>query len=253
MRCDRPPNTVVYVVATGGEALFWQWPDRVRRWTGNVDDELLVFFADAVALHEHFTSSADLGIHAATLAAGSHAVILVGRSTAGKTTTALAAVRDGFKLYSDERCIIQNGRVVPFLRALTIREGGRAALLASGADDSITERLRALPEYGDASIAPRVLAGDAAGGPPVPLGAVFVIEGRAARTSIAACAPHALLPALLRSVVSRDARLDAAARVLREVRNAACYLLHLGTPDETVRAMRAVLGEVVAGARCAAR
>ncbi len=242
MQCDRAPDTLVHAVARDGEAFFWRHAERARRWPAHADDGLLMFFADAVAMHEYLTTSPDLGIHAATIAQGCRAVALVGRSTAGKTTTAIAAVRSGFTLYSDERCIVQSGRVVPFLRALTIRPGARSALLAQGATGGpICELLRALPDHGDASVGARLLAGQTAGGPPLPLHALFVIAGWAARSSIAACPPYALLPALLRSVVSRDARLDAAARMLTELRDVACYRLWLGSPDDAVRAIRAAL------------
>src|SRR5450755_3948585 len=37
-----PPDVVIYAVALNGEAYFWRSPDRVRRWSEDPSDELLV-------------------------------------------------------------------------------------------------------------------------------------------------------------------------------------------------------------------
>jgi hypothetical protein len=237
------PSVVIYAVALDGEAYFWLSPDRVRRWSEDPSDELLVFFADNVALHEYLTTSADVGIHAAVISKGSHLVALVGESTAGKTTTALAAARIGFAVYSDERCILQDGHVVPFLRAITVREGGRSVILAAAASASALDaRLRELPERGDSAIRPRSLLGERAGGPPQPLSAVFIIEGRAATPTVNPCPLYAGLPALLRSMISRERGIERAARVLAEFRDVAIYRLRLGTPHATACAIERALG-----------
>jgi len=244
----RPPNVVVYAVALDGEAYFWVSPDRVRRWSEDSSDELLVFFADNVAMYEYLTTSMDVGIHAAVITKGPHVVALVGDSTAGKTTTALAAARIGFALYSDERCILQDGRVVPFLRAVTVREGGRSALVSAAASAcALDAGLRELPERGDSSIRPRRVLGEQAGGPPRPLGAVFILEGRGTIPAINACSLYAGLPALLRSMVSRDTGMERAARALVEFRDVPLYRLRLGTPHATAYAIERMLDEAIPG------
>jgi len=210
------PDMVAYAVELPGESFFWVAPDRARRWPHRIDDVLLVFFADNVAMYEYFTNSADLGIHAAVLASDSLVAAIVGRSTAGKTTTAIAAARGGLTLYSDERCVIQDGLVVPFLRAIGIREGGRMALLADPLPESdVDARLRALPAEGDTVMRPRVLFGQRAGGPPRPLGALFIIEGRDATPSVEPCSLYAVFAALHESVMVRGAGLARDRRAAR--------------------------------------
>jgi len=244
-----PPSLVIYAVDLEGEAYFWLSPDRVRRWSERPNDDLLVFFADNVAMYEYLTTSMDVGIHAAVISKRSRIVALVGDSTAGKTTTALAAARIGFALYSDERCILQNGQVVPFLRAITVRESGRSALLSAVVPASALDAsLRELPDRGDNAIRPRSLLGERAGGPPRPLSAVFIIEGRAATPTVTACPLYAGLPALLRSMVSRDTGIERAARALVEFRDVPLYRLRLGTPHATARAIERVVDEAIAGA-----
>jgi hypothetical protein len=249
MLAARVADVTIFAVERDGEAFFWRSFDEVYRWQGPLNRELVSFFADGVALHEYLTKSSDLGLHAAVIARDSRAVALVGASTAGKTTTALAAVARGFALYSDERCIVQTGRVVPFLRALTIRTGGRAALL-DGAPPAnpISDALRALPPRGDHSIGARKLLGDAAGGSPVALSAVLLIEGRAARPEVGACSVHAGLPALLRSMLSRETGIERAARALREFRDVPLFRLTLGPPYATADAIEGVLHAAIGGA-----
>jgi hypothetical protein len=243
------PKAVIFAVTSAGKAYFWRTPERARFWPDDPSDELLVFFADNVALHEYLTTGDAMGIHAAVIASASHLVALVGVSTAGKTTTAIAAVRNGFALYSDERCIIERGRVVPFLRAMTIRTGGRAALLADqplrdrvGADAcTVTSALRALPADGEATIRPRALAGALAGGSPRPLDSIFIIEGRDAAPAAEPCSPYAVLPALTRSMLCRESGLARMSRLLSELQGVATYRLRLGSPDGTVKAIESVL------------
>lgn len=248
MLATREADLVVYAVDRRGEAYFWRSTDRARRWCGPISNELLVFFADNVALHEHFATCGDIGIHAAVIARASHCVAIVGPSTAGKTTTALAAARDGFALYSDERCIVANRRVVPFLRAITVRAGARCALLADDAPDGpVDAMLHALPAHGESSVRPRLLVGESCGGPPRPLDALFVIEGRDATPSVEPCSVYAMLPALLRSMVSRESGVERAVRLLAELRAVALFRLRLGTPAATVREIERTLDETAAG------
>jgi hypothetical protein len=247
---NRPPDAIIHAVALDNEAYFWLSPDRVSRWSGNLSDELLVFFADNVAMHEYLRTSRDLGIHAAAIARGPHVYALVGQSTAGKTTTAIAAVRNGFGLYSDERCIVQNGRVVPFLRAITVREGGRTALLEENVPDcAVNTRLKELPSHGDSTIRPRRLVGERAGGPPLPLRGIFIIEGRDATPAVEVCPIYSALPVLLRSVISRDRGMERVVRLLAEVREVPIHLLRLGRPGATAALIERTLDEAFSDAR----
>jgi hypothetical protein len=241
------PEAVIYVVDVDGRAFFWRSPERVFCWPSEAADELLVFLADGFALREYLITSEDLGLHAAVIARGSSVVALVGTSTAGKTTTAIAAVRRGFTLYSDDRCIISDGRVVPFLRAITLREGGRAALLADAfADCTLHAPLREMPARGDVTIGARTLVGARAGGCPRPLAAAFIIEGRGATPAVEPCSLYGQLPVLMRSMICREVGLERAVRALAELRNVRFYRLRLGTPAATAHAIERTLNEAVA-------
>jgi hypothetical protein len=244
MLSDAAPAVVAYAVELQDESYFWVSPDRARRWAGPISDHLLVFFSDILALHEYLVTSIDVGFHAAVVASGPVVVALVGRTTAGKTTTAIAAVRNGFHLYSDERCIIQDGLVVPFLRAITVREGGRSALLRDAvADSPIDAKLRELQVRGEAPVRPSVLLPGFAGGPPRPLAGMFLIEGQNATPSLEPCTVYDVLPALLESMASRDSGLDRAARIANELRGRPLYRLRLGSPAATANLIERTLDE----------
>lgn len=247
---DGEPFTVAYAVDLEDEAYLWVSPERVYRWPEPIGDHLLVFFSDILAMQEYLTTSSDMGFHSAVVASGPILAALVGRTTAGKTTTAIAAARSGFALYSDERCIIQDGHVVPFLRAITVREGGRAALLADAASPTpVDARLRELPERGETPIRPSALLGGNAGGPPRRLGGVFMIEARDATPSVERCSLYDVLPELLRSMASADTGLARAARIGAELRRLPLYRLRLGTPSATAKAIERALDEAYPSAK----
>jgi serine kinase of HPr protein (carbohydrate metabolism regulator) len=65
-------------------------------------------------------------VHAGVVGIGDCAVLLPGRSCSGKTTLVRELVRAGAVYYSDEFAVIDSrGRVHPFLKPLSIREGER--------------------------------------------------------------------------------------------------------------------------------
>ena len=244
------PSSIVYAVDLNDEAFFWLSPDRARRWPLAINDELLAFFADNLVMHEYLTTSNDIGLHAAVVASGPVVAALVGSSTAGKTTTAIAAARIGLCVYSDERCILQDGLVVPFLRAITVRDGGRSLLLRDAEPGSpIDARLRALPANRENAIRPKELLGDGAGGPPTKLSGVFAIVDRAATPSVERCSLYDVLPTLLQSMASRDTGLGRAVRLADELRDTQMYRLQLGGPASTATLIERTLREVYAGAK----
>jgi len=247
---EAAPDRVIYAVEVGGQAFFWRVADQTRRWPEVPTDELFVFFADNFALHDYLSTSDDLGLHAAVIASDACVVALVGRSTAGKTTTALAAVRNGWTFYSDDRCILQAGRVVPFLRAITLRDGGRRALLADPVAGRLTEALGALSPGQEHALRPRRLFGKLAGGPPRPLDALFLIDGRADEAAVRADPSlFASLTDVLVSMVSRECGIDRAARLLAELRAVRIFRLLLGTPHATATLIERTIDGIAAGAR----
>jgi hypothetical protein len=239
MLVESEPGLVIYATSFGGRAHFWSSPERAWSWDRDPRDELVVFFADNVMMHEYLTTSADVGFHAALAGYGSSVLAIVGQSGAGKTTTAIALARKGFALYSDERCILQDGAVVPFLRAMTIRQGGRSALLATATPrcSLIDEKLRELPASGDTSIRPESLFGPSATGPPKPLSVVFLLDGRGSTPDIQPCSVYAALPTVLRSMMSSATGIERPARALRHLRHVPFFRLRLGAPDATAAAI----------------
>ena len=244
---DGAPDFSVFAVEEGSDAFFWaEAAERVWQWSGGtLPPDIIAFFADSAGMYEFLCRTPVLGFHAATLAGATGALTLIGATTAGKTTTAVACVRRGLRLYSDERCILEDGRVAPFLRRLTLRAGGRAALLNDPCDEplGIDRRLREWQNADEVAVRASALFGASAGGPPLPLAAVFVIDGRAERPEVVRTTPSDVMPALLASMASRESGLDRIARILHELRNAATYRLCLGPPDATARAILAATGK----------
>jgi hypothetical protein len=73
-----------------------------------------------------------LFVHAGVVAWKGQAIILPGRSYAGKTTLVRAFLKLGATYYSDEYAVLdQGGRVHPFPRALSVRANGVATKIAA--------------------------------------------------------------------------------------------------------------------------
>jgi hypothetical protein len=232
-----------YAVELEGESLFWFAPERAWRWAHPIDETLLVFFADNLAIHEYLIASADMAFHAAAVEIGDKIATIVGHTTAGKTTTALALARLGHTFYSDERCLLQDRLVIPFLRAITIREGGLTALLnSSSGGSSVDAKLRTLPRGRETVMNPSFLL-DRIGRTPRKLGSVFVIEGRDEKPKVTPCSIYSVLPALLKSMASRDTGIDRPSRVIAELADVAVFRLQLGAPDETARLIEKTVDE----------
>ena len=67
-------------------------------------------------------------VHAGAVARGGKALLIPGESFSGKTTLVAALVQAGATYYSDEYAVLDaEGKVHPYARALSIRNGGRAA------------------------------------------------------------------------------------------------------------------------------
>ena len=244
----RGRDCIIYAVESEGAVYYWRVRERTRSWSGTCDDDLFVFFADNVAMHEYLTASSDLGLHAAVIARDQRVIALVGESTAGKTTTAIAAARRKFQVYSDEHCIIQDTFVVPFLRAITLRAGGRAALRNEARPDCAIDRVLAnLPDHGDVAIGARTLLGNSAGGPPAKLEAIFLVEGRDETPQVVRCSVYDAMPTILHSMTSCESGIARPARMLEELRNVAIFRLRLGTPGATVDAIDRTIDEYLAG------
>ncbi len=238
------PAVTLFVVRDGSKTYFWAEPSSVWCWPdGPIEPDLVGFFADAVLHHEFMRAAPAVAFHAAVLALDGSCAAVSGTTTAGKTTTAVACARQGLRFYSDERCIIEDRRVVPFLRRLTLRAGGRTALLADEPQHNpFTAQLTAWEGRGEVAVRPSHLFGsDAIGGPPVRLRCMFVIDGYAESPAVTPTTAVAAAPALVLSLSSGAPALDRFASLLAALRGVDVYRLTLGRPAATALAIREVL------------
>ncbi len=104
------------------------------RWTTITDDDPPFTLADAIAVSEHIEGDVHhwiathtlgfLFVHAGCVSWRDRAIVLPGRSFAGKTTLTEALLRHGATYYSDDYAIIDpTGAIHPFPRWLRVRPG----------------------------------------------------------------------------------------------------------------------------------
>jgi hypothetical protein len=87
--------------------------------------ELLDRFRSVIALNVADTSPLYTFVHAGVVAWGHHAILIPGRSFAGKSTLVAELVRAGATYYSDEFALLdRQGRVHPYAQPLQMREDG---------------------------------------------------------------------------------------------------------------------------------
>jgi hypothetical protein len=232
------------VIGDGTRTVFWSSRDDVRIWPRpELPVPVASFLTDGAVMNDVFVRGTLRGLHAAVVRGRRGVAAIVGDSTAGKTTTAVACARRGLTFYSDERCVLADGLAHPFLRALTLRAGGRRLLAADDVDDTlgIGAKLRAWQGRDEVLVRPSSLFGARAGGDPAPLTDVIAIDGTGERPEIAEVPVHALLPDIARTMWSAELGLDRAAAILRDFAAVRCARLTLGTPDATARAIAARL------------
>jgi len=102
----------------------------------------VAFSALFARLHDHALRhfSDHIRIHAASGFAPDGLVLLVGEKQAGKTTTAMHLLLEGFEIVGDELVLLRHGEAVTFPRPFYLRHGA----------------LELLPNFADASTAPFV-------------------------------------------------------------------------------------------------
>ena len=131
---DRPldervaPVTVALVRATDGTSTVTDAEGQVRRWRD--EDQPLTGLFDAIVAGTIAAVAARgvLAVHAGVVAIDGRAILVAGRSGAGKTTLVLGLLRQGLDLLSDELALIApNDRtVLAYPRGLHIRPGSLA-------------------------------------------------------------------------------------------------------------------------------
>lgn len=171
------------------------------------DSELLLADADLtqlfLALENHATlltayrAHDALFIHAGVVGWGGRAILIPGRSMSGKTSLVRALVEAGAIYYSDEYAVLdRQGRVHPYPRALSIREG----------------------ESGAARRVPATVLGGQIGSAPLPAGLIVVTNyAPGARWRPQVLAPGAALLALMDNTVAAQREPDHSMPVLREL------------------------------------
>jgi hypothetical protein len=250
---EQPAELRGFAVADGTETLFWVEDGPAFRWHDRLGAGQTQFLADVVVRTDYFMERCPyLSFHAAAIETGGWAAAITARSEGGKTTTALACVLRGMRLYSDERCIVDEGLVLPFPRAINVRAGSLDLLAAGHApgDPGLGGRLAAHRGTDWAGVDYADICGDATLPEPRPLRAVFFISGRAPEPRIEPmelnAAVGALLSAPLRGRVRGAGRVVEATALLRRAQP---YALTLGTPAATAQAIEAFCAD--GARRCA--
>jgi hypothetical protein len=235
--------------------VFWTPGGRAFRWPmGRLEPQVQAFLTDAVALTACFSLRTEglVSLHAATVGIAGGAGAIVGDSNGGKTTTAIACLRAGLRLYGDERCVVdRNGLVYPFPRAVNVRASGLRLLLNDRVcdPDPVGEFLRAQPEGDLNDVRLSTLRGDWVAPPLEPLRAVFVLDGTAAEPRLTETTPANAAKAAARWAQGAGSGVDKVARLIELFGAAACYRLVLGTPHASALVIEAALRQCTAQQR----
>ncbi len=237
LSAERAADYTFFVVEDAHRAYFWSDPSRVRMWSGgSLGSASLSFLADNAAMDDFFARGRYVGLHAAVLKGARGLCALVGSTTAGKTTTAVACTRRGMRLYSDERCILSDGEVFAFPRALTLRAGGRELLATDTSGDAAF--LAAIGQWGDvpeATVRPSQLFPGRVGGPNELLRVLIVLDGVGDGPRMDRVSLPSIVPQLAEAMSPASYGLDRVAHILSAFKTVECYRLRLGGPDETAR------------------
>jgi hypothetical protein len=239
----REPDFRYYVATVRGGYAFWCSHAPSWRWSqGSLPADAVLFLADAVAIAALVRFDKRMAsMHAAAIEYGGVAAAIAGNSTTGKTTTLLACARRGMRLYSDERAVLSDNMVHPFLRRCSVRTAGARLLLADNDSDRLADTLRVAPE-----LSLKTCFGGAAIASPQPLRALFVLAGTGHCAALEAIDTATALPAISRWFDTRGDMVDRVARAIVTLRNVKCYRLTLGSPDESAAAIAYALTRIAA-------
>jgi len=232
------------VVGDDGLPTFWAEPGTSYRYPIPLrSPEIIAFLLDAIVQRAYFdVNDALMSFHAAAVAVDGSAAAISAISTGGKSTTALACARRGFGLYSDERCVLINGEVHAFPRAINLRKDG-IELLASEeiADDGgIGARVGAHAGRDWEAVSFRELFGNIPLPEPRELTAIFFIVGRAPVPHVQELSIGDSITRLIAAGLSGpQAGLPRVAAALALFRSSRAFALTLGTPDETAQVIAA--------------
>jgi hypothetical protein len=239
----REPDFRYYVATVRGGYAFWCAHAPSWRWSqGALPPDAIVFLADSVAMAALVRFDQRVAsMHAAAIEYGGVAAAIAGSSTAGKTTTLLACARRGMRVYSDERTVLWDDVVHPFLRRCSVRTAGARLLLADNDTDRAGDALRISPE-----LSLKTCFGSSAIAAPQQLRALFVLNGSGHCAALEAIDTASALPAVSRWFDTRGDMVDRVARAIVTLRNVKCYRLTLGSPDESAAAIAYALTRIAA-------
>jgi hypothetical protein len=232
----RRPDFTFTVAEESNGYVLWSRHDGVWRWLdGRLSLDAVLFLTDATAMSAVIHYDERLAtMHAAGVQYRGVTAAIAADSEGGKTTTALACARAGFRVYSDERVMLRDGVVVPFLRRCRVRDES-AGLLCDDSADSLTMQL----QQNRAISWTETFGADCVAGP-ASLHALFVIAGKAG-PRIEPIEWSNALPAITRWFDCKGGALQRMARAVSTLQNVRCYRLFLGTPGETATALAQVL------------
>jgi len=251
MLSEAHPQLFAYAVARGPcEYAFWVNGAAAYLWNSSaLKPHAITFFTDAIVTTHVFRSTENLvALHAAAVSDGISAAAIIGSTTAGKTTTAIACARLGLALYSDEYCIVTPQGVLPFQRSLSLRCAATEVLASDPVPSSpVDEWLRSHGCCDGYDLGYDELFGALRRPEPRPLRAAFTVAGRASQPSVrsvsrATMVEHAGPWAKLNAQGFR-----AVERLLALFEPVACYEVVLGAPDASARAIRLTLEAVSRG------
>ena len=197
----RPQVDCLYSLVVGSNggkvkrfSLLYRGAERLAR-THDLDSLYETLQSD-LQLHVAAAAPKRVFVHAGVVGWRGKAIVLPGRTFAGKSTLVAALVRAGATYYSDEYAVLdERGRVHPYARPLV---------------------LRARP--GETSARVVMLPSRAAGKRPLPVGLVALTHYKAgARWRSQALSPGQALLAIMENTVPVRQRPEAALKALREV------------------------------------
>ncbi len=235
-----PAHVRYYVVRDRDDYLFWSYDSTAWRWSSTaLSVDALVFLTDAVAISALVNTDPSLiSYHAAVVAHAGSSAAIAGDSTAGKTTTTLACGRFGMRIYSDERLLLRDRTVQPFLRTFTVRDDGAQRLLSDDPSDRLARELSAGARENLSAID---LFDQDLPVHPEPLRALFVLSASDTQPRAREISPFDALPAMTRWADARGSQFDHIARTISLLSSLRCYRLTLGTPADTARCIAQVL------------
>ena len=240
----------VHVYARQDAQVSYFWIRNGRVWTFDAEallPHVLAFFAECVMTVSYFDLRAGIGLHAAAVGIYDRVCAIVGHSTAGKTTTALACAAVGMSFFSDERCVLEAGKATPFLRSITVRAAGRALLLRDP-DLQATELpalLNRLSDDHQENMLPPSRITSEPRADSARLRALVVLSGYGDQPFLERTDVYRVMPELLQSIVCKESALDRVARVISEMRQIPIFRMRLGPPGQSALAIQRLLAGIV--------